>query len=175
MMIRKLAAGLAAAGFAAVLLAPSPAVAAECTLGFCGTVKNNLPSYYTVKVARFGVGNETCWTYNAGSFTCQTYWLPSGKSSSDIGVKDADGFMLEQPFRHGILGQVLPAYTWVKIPSIATVWCNLLNGATTPTCYQCPPIRRERAQQPVAALLPQRADLSEARLGQRGHVGVEVE
>ncbi|GAB1818285.1 hypothetical protein [Herbidospora sp. RD11066] len=136
-MIRRAAAALAAAGFAAALFTPAPASAEECGYGFCGKVKNNLPGYFTVKVARFGVGSETCWTYNAGSFTCQTYWLPSGKLSSDIGVKDADGFMIESPFVHGYIGGTsLPAYTWVKIPSNITAFCSLLNGASKPNCYQ---------------------------------------
>ncbi|WP_066370030.1 hypothetical protein [Herbidospora mongoliensis] len=135
-MIRKLAAGLATAAAVAALLAPAPALAEVCSYGFCGSVKNNLPSNFHVKVATFDEGSEICDTYNAGRIKCKTYWLPSGRSSSQIGVKDADGFMVEQQFRDGYVnGVLLSGGTWVKIPSSAGIFCSILRGSPIPSCH----------------------------------------
>jgi hypothetical protein len=131
----------ATAAFAlALILLPGfgtgPAQAWTCAHGSCGEVRNKLPRTFTVKAAVFGEGPERCVTYNAGGFPCRTYWLPSGKSSKDVGVEDADGFMVESTYQVGhIAGTTVPGFTWTRIASPLTAFCGLPGGATTPTCY----------------------------------------
>ncbi|GAA4577318.1 hypothetical protein GCM10023193_80530 [Planotetraspora kaengkrachanensis] len=118
------------------VLAAAPAHARTCAYGFCGEVRNTLPRSFTVKAAAFGEGSERCATYNAGGFPCRTYWLPSGKSSKDVGVEDADAFMVTSTYQVGrIAGTTVPGFTWTRITSPLTAFCGLPREATTPTCY----------------------------------------
>jgi hypothetical protein len=125
---------LSVLAFVVVLAQPArPAEAAGCLpLNICGTVVNHLPSSYTVKVAEFGVGSERCATWNAGTITCRTYWLPSGKSTVDIkGANwDADGVMVERSYAWAnylanvpIVERVVPGFTWSKITTVQSAEC----------------------------------------------------
>ncbi|MFB7287334.1 hypothetical protein [Actinacidiphila glaucinigra] len=129
-------AALLAAAAGLVVLAPAPqANAGTCTLGFiCGYVGNRLPSSYTVKVAELGVGSETCRT-EEGTFTCKTYWLPSGKQSKDIGVKDVDALTVENAaWTTNNNSTWFAAGAWEKISDIQGRWCYVEDGH--PACYQ---------------------------------------
>ncbi|MEH0830301.1 MULTISPECIES: hypothetical protein [unclassified Micromonospora] len=115
----------------------TPASAGTCSFNgqtICGWVKNNLSSSYTVKVAILGSGSERCATWNAGTLACKTYWLPSGKSSSSIGVIDADAYMVESRYYHGYYGTSVNAFTWTKITDALDVNCGLPRGASIPSC-----------------------------------------
>ncbi|GII42459.1 hypothetical protein [Planotetraspora phitsanulokensis] len=117
-------------------LAAAPAQARSCAYSSCGEVRNALPRTFTVKAAVFGEGSERCVTYNAGGFPCRTYWLPSGKGSKDVGVEDADAFMVTSTYQVGrFAGTTVPGFTWTRITSPLTAFCGLPGDATTPTCY----------------------------------------
>ncbi|MGC3002982.1 hypothetical protein ACPF8X_32585 [Streptomyces sp. G35A] len=108
-----------------------------CTFGMlCGVVYNKLPSNYTVKIADFAGGSSTCSTWNAGSYKCTHWWLPSGKSSKDIrGTwSDTDGFMVESTYwvnDHGDGGddpKKVGAFVWTKISNHELARCEERSG-----------------------------------------------
>lgn len=106
-------------------LGTQPAHAGNCTWNtFCGTVSNQLSGSYTVKIAEFGTGTERCPTVNAGTMTCKTYWLPSGETSTGIGVKDADGVMIESTWIYDNSSDPISAYRWVKFGDFTSVVCQ---------------------------------------------------
>ncbi|MBU8856081.1 MULTISPECIES: hypothetical protein [Micromonospora] len=95
----------------------------ECTLiVVCGTVWNFLPSYYSIKVARFGVGTSSCATWNAGTQKCTIYSLPSNKSSKDIGIADADGYTNSSGWYY-TGGTKRSANVWTKITDAQSATC----------------------------------------------------
>ncbi|KAA9377759.1 hypothetical protein F5972_19395 [Microbispora cellulosiformans] len=129
-------AALSAAVAGLVLLSPAPqANAGTCSLGFiCGYVENYLPSSYTVKVAELGVGSETCVTQE-GTFTCKTYWLPSGTKSKQIGVKDVDALTVENAaWTTNNNSTWFGAGAWERIHDDQGRVCSVKDGH--PACYQ---------------------------------------
>lgn len=95
----------------------------ECTLIIvCGTVWNYLPSNYSIKVARFGVGTSSCTTWNAGTQKCTIYSLPSNKSSKDIGIADADGYTNSSGWYY-TGGTKRNANVWTKITDAQSATC----------------------------------------------------
>jgi hypothetical protein len=113
---------------------------------FDGDVFNRLPSRYTVKIASF-TGPERCptWQYWPGepdgragpTFSCRTYWLPSGKPDDEINGRnfDTDGFMVESNYQvRGAGFRVnVPAFRWYRIRDGMNVNCELTDGR--PVCY----------------------------------------
>ncbi|MFD7446935.1 hypothetical protein [Streptomyces sp. NPDC059909] len=126
---------LAATAGLVVFSPASQANAGECSLGFlCGYVQNKLPSSYTMKIAQLGMGTETCRT-EEGTFTCKTYWLPSGKTSKDIGVKDADALTVENAAWTTNNNRTwFAAGAWEKISNVESRLCVVEGGH--PACYQ---------------------------------------
>lgn len=119
------------------------AVAGEATVnaapafaGAYGDIINDLPSQYPVKIARFGVsGNHYCNTANAGSLTCEEFWLPSGMTDTErMGYWfDTDGFQVEGVSHYYVSGYGwVPQDEWWKIESWQEARCYMSNGA--PRC-----------------------------------------
>jgi hypothetical protein len=69
-----------------------------------------------------------------GTFTCKTYWLPSGKTSKQIGVKDADALTIENAAWTYGPSTWFAAGAWQKISDIESRLCYVENGH--PACYQ---------------------------------------
>ncbi|WP_380141013.1 hypothetical protein [Kibdelosporangium aridum] len=101
--------------------------------GAWGNIDNRLPAAWPVKIAEFGVGgSHRCSTRNAGSFTCREYWLPSGKSDSDIRgfFFDTDGFQVENVSRYYVSSYGwVPGDVWFKIEDYHEVRCTVVGGA----------------------------------------------
>lgn len=130
---RRVAAFVSAAllGVAAFAVNTTPAHAGA----FDGDVTNKLPSSYTVKIADLGGGGSSCKTWNAGTFNCTHWWLPTNKADDQIKGSnfDTDAFMVEQQVLVYNFGTAIrvPAFTWTKIPDGSNVNCYLSPG---PVC-----------------------------------------
>ncbi|GAB3670006.1 hypothetical protein GCM10027589_38380 [Actinocorallia lasiicapitis] len=120
---------LIAMSFVTATATATPALA---DVGAYGNIQNNLPGSYPVKIARFGVGgSHYCGTANAGSFTCEEWWLPSGRSDSWLKGYwfDTDGFKVENVDYYYVSGYGwVPGNTWYKISDYHEVTCYMSSG-----------------------------------------------
>lgn len=117
----------------------APAQAASAGV-FDGDVTNRLSSAYTVKVATFSGPNrsEKCLATNGTTYTCRTYWLPSGRADDQINGTnwDTDALMVESSYRiYNLNGtyQTVPAFRWYKISDGDNRTCELTSN--TPACF----------------------------------------
>lgn len=116
------------------LVNPQPA---RADVGAWGNIENNLPAAYPVKIADFGVGgNHYCQTINAGSLTCNEWWLPSGMSDSDLKGYwfDTDGFQVENVSQYYVSSYGwVPGDVWFRIHDYHEVNCYM--SGTVPYCH----------------------------------------
>jgi hypothetical protein len=97
-----------------------------------GDVTNRLSAAYTVKIAVFGTGTQTCDIWNSTDFKCVHWWLPSGQADDQIRGSnfDTDGFMVESNYRvieDGVTYYV-GARRWTRISNGENVNCYYSGG-----------------------------------------------
>jgi hypothetical protein len=122
------------AAVAALVLAAAPAQAHD---DWWGDVENHVSSNWPVHIASFGSGGQWCPDQHTNTtYECARYWLPSGKTDSDIkGVFfDADAVMVETTYdvdNHGTFSRVSGGMWW-KIGDNEHASCH--NGLYRPLC-----------------------------------------
>jgi hypothetical protein len=123
---------------------------APAQAGAFGLVINDLHSSYTVKVAEFGVGGESCPAWNGNgpgngvTYTCRTRWLPSGRRSDSGDFSfwyDADGVMIQSDYEVYLEStgtfHWVPAFTWTRIHNNGTAHCYETLGTWSYYHAQC--------------------------------------